>query len=670
MSNANSAIFQPNFESSPQERLADFVTYCRHELLTFGRSLDWSDVYWPSSGVTFRTLNNKSRVPNESDGFEQPFLDFSKSYHRYVQTNRPNTHMAEMRAIKCLYSALIEHTYAADPCLSTQDTFDLAAQVARSHYKSPYAVGRELAYLASFISEMGFVEQLIDWKHPFKRPRENNRTGPEARQARSEKLPDERALDIIARVFASNPTDPTDIFVTSLCALMMCIPSRISEWMELPADCEHYDQKSDGTAVYGIKIRAKKGGPAEVRWVISSMVEIAQTAIARLKALTEPARELARWLELNPGKIPDWIWPRELFGKDALSRPDVEELLQNTGNLEGLAFAKVIDGIPCVELSELEKWIWGKQPKHFPWTDSSKCLRFSNALFCMFGNMLHAQRGLLRYRIWAPDNNTLNDRLGLSSIFKENFFYKHKIPSDSDDRLKITTKSFRHYLNTLAFEGNLGQDDIARWSGRADISQNSSYFHPDPDRILERIRRAKIHHRNAIEDDLSDKALTIREPITVEEARALKPVAAHITELGFCEHDFALEPCPNFRDCINCADHLCVKGDSRTPLVREALEERLDFAKELSAEADQAAAEGFYGGDPWSLIQKLTVERLSQLTEIMESAEVPDGSIVRLGHAEMFTSIQRALAKRGMNLVEVQRRYQVNGRLSLGGPSQ
>ncbi len=41
--------------------------------------------------------------------------------------------------------------------------------------------------------------------------------------------------------------------------------------------------------------------------------------------------------------------------------------------------------------------------------------------------------------------------------------------------------------------------------------------------------------------------------------------AVHATEFGYCVHDYMMSPCDKFRDCINCNEQVCVKGEEEAP---------------------------------------------------------------------------------------------------------
>lgn len=132
--------------------------------------------------------------------------------------------------------------------------------------------------------------------------------------------------------------------------------------------------------------------------------------------------------------------------------------------------------------------------------------------------------------------------------------------------------------------------------------------------------------------------------MTTAEFNALHHTTAHITELGFCLHDFVMSPCQRFRDCINCTEQTCIKGDRRLG----SLKDKLALVEMELAAAQDGAAEGIYGADPWTQIQLQTRARLIGLIEIMEDDSIPDGTIVRLANPHEFSPLRRALRSRGV----------------------
>lgn len=102
--------------------------------------------------------------------------------------------------------------------------------------------------------------------------------------------------------------------------------------------------------------------------------------------------------------------------------------------------------------------------------------------------------------------------------------------------------------------------------------------------------------------------------------------AIHVTEFGYCSHDYVISPCMKFRDCINCSDHVCVKGD-KSSLNR--LEEMAAYTEQLLEKA-KADMEEEYGADKWVTYHAKTHSRLLNLIALLNSEKLEEGARVRL----------------------------------------
>jgi hypothetical protein len=69
---------------------------------------------------------------------------------------------------------------------------------------------------------------------------------------------------------------------------------------------------------------------------------------------------------------------------------------------------------------------------------------------------------------------------------------------------------------------------------------------------------------------------------------------AHVTLYGFCIHDFTSTPCEMFRKCLDCREHVCVKG---VPGKTERLRHSLEAARDNLAKARKAVGEEVYGAE-------------------------------------------------------------------------
>jgi hypothetical protein len=647
--------FVPRRDRDANANLREFIRMCREDLTVFGADLDWSSNYWAESRVTFGNLAaGKRRKLEHGSYMQQPFLEFAKAYHRYRQGMRPAKPNIEMRALKCLERSLEEAQGAPSVEHAKGFVFDRAAVLCADFYEPgvAYRAGCELEAIAKFLVEKRLVSGLLPWRNTIPRPVDTVRTGATARKVREKKLPADELLNALAAMFASNPTLDRDVFTSSMVALLMCAPSRCGEVLLLPAACEVTEEKRNGGEAYGWRFFTGKGGLPMIKWIPEVMVPIAKEALKRIRRMTDEARRLAACLEDHPEDFfrhagcPDvgedealneWQIAACLgcLGGDAtaLSRADLRAELRRIGiDTRRRAFT----------LRDLNGWVHARLPKTFPWFDAKRTLKFRDALFCMRARQLRTDMGSSPVVLWRPTVNTLNDDLGqrepspgyrLPNIFARNRVVLDKVAG------KVTSHQFRHHLNTLAQRGGLAQSDIAKWSGRADPKQNRVYNHMSEHELAGMLRE----HNPALTlgSSLSQVAedVATKMPMTRQEFNMLTVPNAHVTEFGFCAHDYVMSPCQRFRDCLNCTEHLCLKGDNR--LTR--LKDRLEIVREQVRHAEAELQEGSAGVDRWLEVHRLTVQRLEQLIAILEDPAVEDGAIVRLNNANQFSPFRRAL---------------------------
>lgn len=111
------------------------------------------------------------------------------------------------------------------------------------------------------------------------------------------------------------------------------------------------------------------------------------------------------------------------------------------------------------------------------------------------------------------------------------------------------------------------------------------------------------------------------------ELKGLGLMAAHNTEYGWCAHDFAAEPCQMYRDCINCEEQECIKGDEHKEKNLRLLKSETEY---LLKQAKEALNEEEYGADNWVTHQLRTLERVIALLSILEDPAVAVGARIRL----------------------------------------
>jgi hypothetical protein len=235
--------------------------------------------------------------------------------------------------------------------------------------------------------------------------------------------------------------------------------------------------------------------------------------------------------------------------------------------------------------------------------------------------------------------NQVNEVLGGKPAMRS-MFERFGFTEPDGSRIRVSTHQFRHWLNTLAHRGGMSQLDIAKWSGRKDARQNQAYDHMAPEEFL-CMARELTEGDDRLFGGLAD--LMSKTPVSRDEFMMLVFPTAQATELGFCIHDFAMLPCERNRDCMNCNEHVCVKGDkSKTARIKEQLE----LAEAQLWKAEEAVAGGYYGANRWQEHHQATVGRLRNLTSILEDSTVPEGSLIRLTKQNEFSPIRLAIQDR------------------------
>jgi len=465
-------------------------------------------------------------------------------------------------------------------------------------------------------------------------------------------MPSEEAVMALAEIFAINPTKPKDIFTSSTFAMTMGAPSRISEVLDLPVDCEIEQFDSKGVLRYGWRFYSAKGFEGDIKWIPTEMVGIAKEAIKRLTQLTDESRKLAKWIETNPGKFYRHESCPKVGNDQQLTMKEACQALGLANGIKKRCIASLLncgleqkDGIHT--LDSLWKYVLSRQPKNFPWLNRAKNIKYSNALFCMQRNIIHDQRGISPVILWVPRTNTFNNDLSprnsLKSDTHQSIFDRYDYRGADGNRITLKSHQARHLLDTIAQRGGLSQLEIAKWAGRADQKQNRTYNHMSE---YEMVAKAE-----ALDTSLTlfgssgeiDKHL----PITIQEFNTLEKGAVHVTEFGVCVHDYTMTPCEKYRDCLNCHEQVCIKGETEKLIKIKA---RLSIVEQQFQAAENAISDGSAGADRWYEYHKNTKERLLELVSILENPGLEDGAQIKLCNDKSFSPLRRAIeSKRSMN---------------------
>lgn len=647
--------FKPQKMLTAAENLDEFIAKCRDELTVFGADLDWKQAVWPKVAV-FAKLGVTTRKPKTDDLQDDAFIDFSKAYFRYQQGHNPTKTRNEGKALRAIEAALLQVTRSADINGLSIAVLDEAVELSKQHYSevAAYQCGREIERLAKFVTENRLISSnLQNWINPVKRVDDRNKTGKEAKKNREKKLPNEIALNALAEIFSNDSMHGRDVFTTSVFAMLMSAPSRITEVLELPVDCEVYEKDSDGVERYGWRFYAAKGYGGDVKWIPTVMVNVAKAAVTRAKVISKNSRELAKWIEDNPNKF----YRHENCPNVSENFPlTMEQACKALGlaygtkkvcrsSLHGRGLVKE-DGIHT--LNSLWQHVMSRLPKDFPWFSKEKGIKYSNALFALNKNQFHGNRGCIPVELHKPDATFFNNDLSLREsigVKHQSIFDRHGYRGDNGERLYLTSHQARHLLNTIAQRGGLSNLEIAKWSGRADIKQNRTYNHMTEYELVGMAER--MDPSKELFGPVGDVEKYL--PATAQEFNTLEHAAVHVTEYGFCVHDYVMSPCEKYRDCVNCTEQVCIKGDDPEKL--ERIRTRLKKSERMLALAENAVKNGEIGADRWYQYHQKTVTRLLELVSILESPDIQDGAQVKL-RGNDFSQIRRVAEKKSIEAIE------------------
>ncbi|MDO8074759.1 integrase [Janthinobacterium sp. SUN176] len=633
--------FTPKAELTPQANLEAFIDVCRKsEVLNAFRQFEanvWDIGHLKGQNKMHRAVFSTMEAACENSQepcLPQPFLNFSKSILVYLHDRRPVISQApRISALRYLEAALREWSKGPRPTAVNVEVLDTAVELARNGVSAgvAYRIAGQLELIAELMHTKGLISLRQKWLHGMTKPQElGSRISAAALNARQEKLPSAAALRALAGIF-QEAIKPADVLVSSYAAIMACAPERINEVLRLKRNCII---KGDGRflASVGLRWAGSKGADDTVKWLPTEMVPVAEQAIAQLLDITAPAQELAAWYTQNPTKLylhQAAVHLRDnavltlaeigliLWG-DEMARTSANVWAQQTNKLKKVSLGGRNIGF---RYKDVEAAILSMLPPCFPHMLGAPNLLCNEAIAVARVNEMHATRATYLCMFTCVDYSSITTLLSRHSG-NPSIFDRFSYTEDDGSPIEMNTHSLRHYLNMLAQMGGMSSAEIAIFSGRKDASQNRAYDHMTSNQVQEPISRAL---KTGMTVGLVEKVP--RSLICRNDFPLAKPLAAHSTEYGWCRHDFASEPCQIYRDCINCEEQDCIKGDEHKERNLRSLKSETVL---LLSVAKDALSEQEYGADTWVAHQTKTLERTNALLKILEDPTIPAGARVRL----------------------------------------
>ncbi len=669
---------------SPYSEIKRFIDFVK-QLSELNEDIRFHENYWKGEVNFVKTgISSKDRSPENL--LHHSILEFAKAYVKYQRIKSKLKTQDTILSIRAIEQICLDRYGEVDLTKLVIADFDLAAENAKENYKasSAYHVGRQLKILLDFLRQLKIVA-LPEWKNPIKKPADKSIVlDEESEEHRASKLPDEDAIFALADIFSRKDSELSDrdIFVTSAVSLLLAAPERASELFFLKHNCIHEEEvqtlsksslglvadASNIEKVLGIRWYAQKNYGYDIKYIPSVMIPTVKRAVERLITMSEKPRYLAYLLETSE-KFPRHELCPDVADNKLLSCVEVlramgfdESLYSTTRNarMAALSFLRV-RGIPSedyvVSLEDLNKILRSRLPKGFPYvpfrTGNGVQVKWSEALFCCFANQFDKVKPTILSELWMPHIDTLNEDLaptrkkkkGKNELVESNSIFQRWGYGD----YSMTTHQFRHLLNTIANTNGMDSMLLAKWSGRADMKQNRVYDHTSvEDRNFSLIEMQK----NEVGTVNTDSTFTfqIATPRTLQELNTKTTLSMHTTEFGFCTHSYIDEPCLKYRNCLNCTEHVCIKGDEEK---KKRLQDRLRKEKILWAKDKEAVSKNVTGATVWLGTRELTIKRCEQLIALLDDPNILDGTPLSLPPSEDVTHLDLAYQKAGRKRIPV-----------------
>lgn len=655
-----------------------------------GSKGEYGNVYFTRLGYKAReykiTKDTPAAIP---DSFLMPplFRDFAKALLAHRHLTQPTSAIRKYKTAFSYLLAALERTdrFESDPTALGVAEFDVACElmVEAGFKKTSLAlIGSALVGLWKQMVALELVQAPAAWSSPFHREMAFIlKLGPEFDAQRLRALPDPLALEACAALFHRNDLGVKAAFTSSYVALAICAPERIVEFLFAPADLlDPWTDPETGEEGVALRWFPAKGAAPQTKNVDILMSPIARRAHQRLYEISAPARALARWYEANPTRMylpPHLEYLRDkpiidireahaaLYGDESIQVSADTKLPRNTRNFLRRNLVPVtrsaagIRGggkLSTVAFADLEKAVLRQLPEGFPIMDPQTGMKYSEALCLLRRNEFAegwdtgAMPPILQLVTRAMIYRALGNYEETQSIF-----LRYGYTGANGEPLKLRSHQIRHYLNTIVrrnsrCKSKLTEEEIALWSGRKDVSQNRTYDHQsDSDIMHELEERLGFHSDTTPFGDISKRVFVKR-----NQFGQIEKITAHLTDIGYCLHDYMQSPCPIAKNCIQCSESLCIKGSEHS---RKALDMLYADSRALTQAAQRDAEAGMQGADEWFNAHLEREGLLRNLLDILDKSDVPDGTPIML-NVQTPNRIKEALARRPIPIKPVAKTIQ------------
>ncbi|WP_194789958.1 hypothetical protein [Pseudomonas sp. UFMG81] len=681
----NIVDFKPRSQLAAEAQLEAFIDWAKQTLPKgipnrVRASIRWEDGSWHPhgcQGCSFTAFGSTISAPK---AMQAPYTEFAKAILVYRKVYLQKKTVDDwLKALKALDIALFELTGTRDVTRVSAAVCNKACEHMNRHWtksNTAYLCGKSLEAIITLMRAKKLLKSDFRWTSPLtQRPRG---TLKQQKADREQKLPNPDAIRALGNVFSNELTSPLDIVVTSACALMLSVPSRVGELADVELDCQVFKEDTQGNRRMFLRWYAEKINQVTLKPVVKPEMEaVVERAITLLKPITYEARAYAAWLEDHPDEFPpheglppkgpdepltyaeacaalklfvhEHHTPRYVFNaaflkgmekQNALS-PAARALLAEIRDTWKATGKKILvedrPGVQRVELEDRrvitlrklnvllrEKYLPKNFPYTTPYTEGKARVKYRDALFTVRTGALVENSGRphdFGVEI-AANTGRLNVQLGgTNNPKKKSLFERYGYTG-----VKVKTHAFRHELNTRMHQAGLSQLLIDAFSGRT--TMGSIYNHETIEERTQGVAayHPKTKHRTATQR--LDKVKT-NQPLSLVDVKELREGEQdriiHQTHLGVCVHNFASEPCPKMGACLDCGLLGCVKGDDVK--LGNLKEERNDLKLRLDNALD-AQSRGVFGASESAKKLGEKLYKCEAFIQTLENPELENGAIV------------------------------------------
>ena len=660
----NAKDFKSKSKIESERKLENFIDNSKNNLTAFGVGV-WKENLWyeykGNKKVVARfSTNMKSSNSYSYTPMSMPLLDFAKAYIRYLYSVKPiinlQRHLEAIRLVEEQLNFVKGTSNILELDGIVLESIPLLMKKRKIADSSKTMIGYSLEALFDFLRSELITPALPRWSNPFPKPKDLSISLDEnGKEHRSEKLPSDEVMMLMAEMFYKGPQLSVEAeYFSAIYSILMTAPSRGSEITALPVDCLVWEEDRAGNMRLGIQWTPAKHGKAGIKWVPSVMQDIVVEAVKRIKRISEPARKAAKFAEDNPGQFwihKDCITPSGFSIDEPLNIDQINAAVSMNhtvfSKLNNAKWSKELlkengGAITYRVLGEHQYQRYTKKFRLWPYIDKNKKVKVSEALALFRENEFNEALEARPFSFYPADVNAINKRfLSMKTTARYNSLWERNgIKLSNGAPVNLSTHQARHWLCTMAENGGQGEIAIANWAGRANIRDNASYDHRTEAEKSQGVSDLMIHKDEKILVKIKNRL-----PITFEDLGKDLPGSAIVTELGVCEHDYAIIPCHRHGDCETCKELVCIKGFS------DSLELLKSREKEVALQLEKAMRDhemGDFGADRWVSNHGWRLAHIRTKIRLLEDESTPDGTPVRIPEEYDPTPVKETLIKKGM----------------------